>query len=144
MEEIPPNGWHSPANSRHHAHMTAQNSTPTRAWLWSSAAIVGLIMIGLGVYFTRAGLSRSNSIAGVIGLFVAILGLAVTVFTAVQARAAYSRTNSSSTTRMSQQSGSNSTNIQAAGNLTIGDSNTLGGGRFEDDEADTEGGQRQH
>lgn len=94
--------------------------------MWGTAAAVGLAMIGLGAYFVHVGLNRSNTISGVLGLFVSILGLAVSIFAAVQGRAALPRANPNGATRMSQQSGANSTNIQAAGDMTIGDSNRFG------------------
>lgn len=84
-------------------------------------------MIALGAYFVRVGLDRSNAISGVLGLFVSIIGLAVSIISAIQGRAAMQSATPQGNARMSQQSGSNSTNIQAAGDMHIGDNNKLGG-----------------
>jgi hypothetical protein len=84
-------------------------------------------MIGLGAYFVHIGLDRSNTISGVLGLFVSIIGLAVSIISAVQGRSAMQSASAQRHVRMSQQSGGNSTNIQAGGDMHIGDNNKLGG-----------------
>ncbi|MEV7201870.1 hypothetical protein [Streptomyces griseoluteus] len=101
--------------------MTSQS----KAWLWGAAALTGLAMIGLGVYFVHVGLDKSNTISGILGLFVSIAGLAISVFSTIQGRATL-RPASRGNIRMSQQSGSNSTNIQSGGDMQIGDSNKFG------------------
>ncbi|MFD4591292.1 hypothetical protein [Streptomyces rubiginosohelvolus] len=101
--------------------MTSQS----KAWLWGTAVLAGLVMVGLGVYFIHVGLDKSNTISGILGLFVSVAGLAVSVFSAIQGRAALQST-SRGQIRMSQQSGNNSTNIQSGGSMQIGDNNKFG------------------
>ncbi|MGC5001175.1 hypothetical protein [Streptomyces sp. DT203] len=109
----------------HHGQMTSQGGSSGRTWLWGTAVLAGLVMIGLGVYFVRVGLDESNAISGVLGLFVSIIGLAVSVFSVIQGRASL-RAASQGQVRMSQHSGSNSTNIQSAGDMQIGNNNRFG------------------
>lgn len=101
--------------------MTSQS----KAWLWGTAVLAGLVMIGLGVHFVHVGLDKSNTISGILGLFVSIAGLAISIFSTIQGRAAL-RPASQGQIRMSQQSGNNSTNIQSGGDMQIGDSNKFG------------------
>lgn len=84
-------------------------------------------MIALGAYFVHVGLDRSNMISGVVGLFVSIAGLIASIISLIQARASVQPMSPRGTVRMSQQSGTNSTNIQAGGDMTIGDNSKLGG-----------------
>ncbi|MEV5283599.1 hypothetical protein [Streptomyces sp. NPDC052811] len=100
--------------------MTSQS----KAWLWGTAVLAGLAMIGLGAYFVHVGLDKSNTISGILGLFVSIAGLAISVFSTIQGRAALPASRGQ--IRMSQQSGNNSTNIQSGGNMQIGDNNKFG------------------
>lgn len=82
--------------------------------------------MGLGAYFIHIGLDRSNSISGVLGFFVSVVGLAVSIFSLIQARSGW-QGSSPQSIRMSQQSGGNSVNLQSGGDINLGDSNQLGG-----------------
>ena len=95
-------------------------------WLWIAAATVGLISTGIGLYFIKIGLERASELAGIIGLFISIAGMAVSTYSTIQAGSAH-RTSRAGNVRMTQSSGNNSTNIQSAGDVNIGDNNTLGG-----------------
>ncbi|MFE1299868.1 hypothetical protein ACFW6K_20680 [Streptomyces sp. NPDC058733] len=106
----------------HHCQMTPQR----RTLLWGLGSITGIVMLALGIYFVRLGLARANALSGVLGLFVGIIGLALSGYSVMQARSS-SQSASPRQVRMSQQGGNNSTNIQAAGDMTIGDNNKLGG-----------------
>lgn len=97
-------------------------SVASRAWLWGTLAVAGIAMIGLGVYFVYAGLSKSNAISGVLGLFVSITGLTVSIFSLVQGRSSV-RQGPQGQVRMDQRGGNNSTNIQSAGDMQIGNNN---------------------
>ncbi|MFG2354285.1 hypothetical protein [Streptomyces sp. NPDC048521] len=97
-----------------------------RMWLWGLAAVTGLAMLALGIYFARLGLERANALSGILGLFIGIIGLALSLYSTLQVRSSTQSTPPQQT-RMSQQSGSNSTNVQAAGDITIGNNNKLGG-----------------
>ena len=90
------------------------------------AAVGGLVALGLGVYFIKVGLDRANQVAGILGLFVSIAGLLLSGYSVIQASSAV-RAGNSSGARMTQSSGNNSTNIQATGDITIGDNNRMGG-----------------
>jgi hypothetical protein len=102
--------------------MTPQGGSPSRAWLWGSAVLAGLAMIGLGVYFVHVGLDKSNTVSGILGLFISIAGLAISAVSVTQGRASL-QTTGQGQIQMSQQSGSNSTNIQSGGDMQIGDNN---------------------
>lgn len=54
-----------------------------RAWLLGVAA--GTVVIGLGAYFIVADLGQASEVAGVVGLFVGMAGLAVSVYGVRQA-----------------------------------------------------------
>ncbi|MDX2727700.1 hypothetical protein [Streptomyces sp. PA03-2a] len=97
-----------------------------RMWLWILAAACGLISVGLGIYFIKIGINRASEVSGILGLFVAIFGLALSVYSILQANGTRSG-NRAGSVRMTQSSGNNSTNIQSAGDVNIGDNNTLGG-----------------
>ncbi|WML79787.1 hypothetical protein [Streptomyces sp. VNUA74] len=102
--------------------MTPQRRTA----LWGLGIVSGLSILALGIYFTRLGLERANSLAGILGLFVGIIGLVLTFYSILQARGG-AQSPSPQQVRMSQQSGSNSTNVQSARDINIGDNNKLGG-----------------
>ncbi|MER7566672.1 hypothetical protein ABTZ93_27435 [Streptomyces sp. NPDC097941] len=105
--------------------MAPQSNSTSKAWLWGTAILTGLVMVGLGVYFVHVGLDKSNTVSGIIGIFISIAGLTISVVSTIQGRASLRSTNQGQI-RMSQQSGSNSTNIQSGGDMQIGDSNKLG------------------
>jgi hypothetical protein len=46
----------------------------------------GIAMVGLGVYFVASGLDRADKLASAIGLFVGLLGLAVSLYGTLLAR----------------------------------------------------------
>ncbi|MCF3137050.1 hypothetical protein [Streptomyces olivochromogenes] len=97
-----------------------------RTWLWIMAVVGGLVTLGLGVYFIKVGLDQANQVAGILGLFVSIAGLLLSAYSVIQVSSA-ARVGNSGATRMTQSSGSNSTNIQSTGDITIGDNNKMGG-----------------
>ncbi|MGX9884042.1 hypothetical protein [Streptomyces sp. NPDC002276] len=97
-----------------------------RMWLWIAAALCGLVSVGLGIYFIKVGMDQASELAGIIGLFVSIAGLATSIYSITQAGSAH-RASRTGNVQMTQSSGNNSTNIQSAGDVNIGDSNTLGG-----------------
>jgi hypothetical protein len=84
-------------------------------------------MIALGIYFLHIGLERSNLIAGALGPFLAIIGIALSVVSIIQGRS--SSTNRSPQPHQSQRSGNNSVNIQSARDIRIGNDNDFGGTR---------------
>jgi hypothetical protein len=49
-------------------------------------AVTVLACIGLGVYFGLAGLSKATDLAGIIGMFIAVAGLGVSVWGVIGAR----------------------------------------------------------
>ncbi|MEV0379058.1 hypothetical protein [Nonomuraea sp. NPDC050643] len=51
-----------------------------RVLVWSGAVAAVAAMVGLGVYFTRVGLEDADKVASVIGVFVALVGLAVAIY----------------------------------------------------------------
>ncbi|WP_329277890.1 hypothetical protein [Streptomyces sp. NBC_01451] len=103
-------------------HMTPQR----RMWLWIMVAICGLISVGLGIYFIKIGMDRASELSGILGLFISISGLAISIYSVTQARSSRHAAQAGNV-RMTQTSGNNSTNIQSAGDVNIGDNNTLGG-----------------
>lgn len=54
-----------------------------RAWLLGVAT--GMAVAGLGAYFVVAGLGEASEVAGVVGLFVGLAGLAVSMYGVRQA-----------------------------------------------------------
>ncbi|WP_406372801.1 hypothetical protein OG788_21495 [Streptomyces sp. NBC_00647] len=97
-----------------------------RKALWITGAAIGVALAGLGIYFIHIGMDRSNAISGVLGFFASVIGLAVSVFSLIQARPSQ-QSNSPQSVRMSQQSGANSVNLQSGGDINLGDSNRIGG-----------------
>jgi hypothetical protein len=57
-----------------------------RVLAWASAITGGLALIGLGVYFVVIGLDRANKLAGVTGVFAALIGLGLSVYGVVLTR----------------------------------------------------------
>jgi hypothetical protein len=91
---------------------------------WLLVASTGAVVAAVGSYFLRVGLDRSNQVSGIIGAFVGIIGLSLSVYSIIQSRRSSGQPRP--TIRMSQRSGNNSTNIQAGGDLRIGDRNKIG------------------
>lgn len=58
----------------------------TRLMIWGGVAVTVLACIGLGVYFGFAGLSKATDLAGIIGMFIAVAGLGVSVWGVIVAR----------------------------------------------------------
>ncbi|WP_289009976.1 hypothetical protein [uncultured Thermomonospora sp.] len=58
----------------------ADDETMTRRGLvWAGTALLVAALIGLGAYFATVGLDKADKWASVIGVFIAIIGLAVAV-----------------------------------------------------------------
>ncbi|MYS93817.1 MULTISPECIES: hypothetical protein [Streptomyces] len=106
----------------HNAVMTPGQRTAA----WSCAILFGLTLLGLGAYFLIVGLDEADKTASVVGSLTGLAGLGVSIVSLIQARGSSASRNAPSV-RQSQQSGTRSTNIQSAGDLTIGDMNRLGG-----------------
>ncbi|SEG57675.1 hypothetical protein SAMN05444920_103255 [Nonomuraea solani] len=51
-----------------------------RVLVWSGAVVAVAALAGLGVYFVRVGLEEADRLASVIGVFVALAGLAVAIY----------------------------------------------------------------
>jgi hypothetical protein len=98
--------------------------TPSTKAGWTLVAATGVVIALIGIYFLHIGMSRSNGVSGVAGVFVGVLGLALSSYSILQAR----RPGGSDrgVARMSQRSGSDSINIQAGRDLKMGDNNKIG------------------
>jgi len=60
----------------------------SRVW-WAAAGVAaGVLVAGLGVFFTRVGLNEADQYASVFGVFLALIGLGVSVYSVVLARRA--------------------------------------------------------
>ncbi|MGA5442726.1 hypothetical protein ACPCKW_24850 [Streptomyces griseoincarnatus] len=96
-----------------------------RIAIWALATSFGLACLGLGIYLAKIGLEKANQVSGIVGLFVALAGLAISVWGAINTRTAMQSPNRSGgePLRQSQRSGDNSKNIQAGGDINFGDSN---------------------
>jgi Co/Zn/Cd efflux system component len=57
-----------------------------RVAVWAASIIGGLALIGLRVFFVVNGLDRASKLASVIGVFVGLLGLVVSVYGVALAR----------------------------------------------------------
>ncbi|MFC4114794.1 hypothetical protein [Nonomuraea zeae] len=57
-----------------------------RALVWTGAVVAVAALVGLGVYFARVGLADADQLASVIGVFVALAGLGVSVYGLITAR----------------------------------------------------------
>ncbi|GAA3134364.1 hypothetical protein [Nonomuraea salmonea] len=55
-----------------------------RALVWSGSAVAVVALAGLVVYVARAGLDEADKLAGVIGAFVGLAGLGVSVYGVVR------------------------------------------------------------
>jgi hypothetical protein len=53
---------------------------------WVTSLATGLVLLALGVFFVVAGLDRADKMASVVGAFVGVGGLAVSVFGMIQGR----------------------------------------------------------
>lgn len=56
--------------------------------IWVGVAVVGVVVIGLGVLMVGVGLDKADKLASVLGLFVGLVGLALSVFGTLLARRA--------------------------------------------------------
>jgi hypothetical protein len=56
-----------------------EGRTP-HALAWSGAGIAILALAGLGAYFVVVGLDKANKLAGIIGVFVGLAGLSLSVY----------------------------------------------------------------
>ncbi|MCK2221683.1 hypothetical protein MF672_048945 [Actinomadura sp. ATCC 31491] len=59
-----------------------------RRLVWTGAAVTVAALAGLGVYFARVGLDAADKLSSVIGVFAALIGLALAGYGALPARAA--------------------------------------------------------
>jgi hypothetical protein len=59
-----------------------------RVLVWGGAGVAVVAVAALIVYFVRVGLDNADKLAGVIGLFVALIGLGATVYGLVSDRSA--------------------------------------------------------
>jgi hypothetical protein len=53
---------------------------------WAGSILGGLAVAGLGVFFVLTGLDRADKLASVIGVFVGLIGLTISVYGVVLAR----------------------------------------------------------
>lgn len=58
----------------------AVDDTGMRGLVWGGAAVAMAALAGLGIYFAKVGLAQADQWASVLGLFVAVVGLGVTIF----------------------------------------------------------------
>jgi len=61
-------------------------TTLSKVWRWLGGMVLGLALAGLGVALWRSGLEDADRWASVIGVFLNIAGLAITVASAIAAR----------------------------------------------------------
>ena len=54
--------------------------------VWISATVAGLVAVAFGVLFLRSGLDASDKWASVLGIFLSLAGLSITVYGNVRAR----------------------------------------------------------
>ncbi|MFE2012510.1 hypothetical protein [Streptomyces sp. NPDC059491] len=92
-----------------------------RLVLWGSTAATGIALIGIALYF---GLDKADKMASIFGAVIGTIALALGIFQILRSPAS---STAAVPARQTQSSGDNSTNIQSAGNLTIGDNNKIGG-----------------
>ncbi len=57
-----------------------------RVLVWGGVVAAAAALVGLGGYLAGVGLERADKLAGVIGLFVALVGLGVSVYGLVAGR----------------------------------------------------------
>ncbi|GAA3580800.1 hypothetical protein GCM10022419_072870 [Nonomuraea rosea] len=57
-----------------------------RALVWTGAVVAVAPLVGLGIYFARVGLADADQLASVIGVFVALAGLGVSVYGLITGR----------------------------------------------------------
>lgn len=66
--------------------MIADGGMTGRVLKWAGAAVATAVFAGLAVYFVVVGLDKANKLASVIGLFVGLAGLGVTVHGLISGR----------------------------------------------------------
>lgn len=66
--------------------MADHESRRLRTLTWSGAGIAILVLAGLGAYFAIVGLDKANELAGIIGVFVGLAGLSLSVYGIVRER----------------------------------------------------------
>ncbi len=59
-----------------------------RVLIWGGIAVAGAAAIGLGVYLSRVELAEADQLASVIGVFIALAGLAVALYGLLAGRSA--------------------------------------------------------
>jgi hypothetical protein len=96
---------------------------PDRRTAWIIAVIFGVAVAIGGVYFFIGGLDKADKLGSVIGSLAAIIGLGLSTYSVLQVRNNAKLRVRARSIRQNQASGNSSTNIQAAGDLTIGDNN---------------------
>jgi hypothetical protein len=90
-----------------------------RVALWAASTALGLALLALGVFFVVGGLDRADKTASVVGAFVGVGGLAVSVYGVVQTRRAPTQSNGQ-TVRDSTVGGGSLQVRDVRGNLRIG------------------------
>ncbi len=60
----------------------------SRVMIWGGITVTVLACIGLGIYFGFAGLSKATDLSGIIGMFVAVAGLGVSLWGVITAKSA--------------------------------------------------------
>jgi hypothetical protein len=93
---------------------------PGRVWKWGGAVLFVAVAIALGVYFGRVGLEEADRGASVVGAFVGLAGLALTVYGLMRDRRAdaASPDTSASDARSSQVSAEGQVrNVISGGNI---------------------------
>lgn len=92
---------------------------------WCGTSLSGLTIVGLTVYYVIAGLDRADKVASIISSLIGILGIWIAIYAAFKANAV-ARNGMATGVRQSQRSGNESINLQAGGDMQIGDKNKFG------------------
>lgn len=64
-----------------------------RVLIWAGAVVALPALAGLGVYFWHVGLDKADKLSSVIGAFIAVIGLAMSIFGLIHERRGDHRLN---------------------------------------------------
>lgn len=106
--------------------VTVNNGAMTRRGVrivgWTAGAVCSLGLVGLGVAFVRIGVTAADKWASALGIFVSVLGLALSVHTAASTRRSMSRAGAGPVDRVENtiEGGEFAQSVVQARDLTIG------------------------